>query len=102
MYAKIIDGVFTIAPKKINRIINGEEYTTFNPTGEMLAEQGWKPVVYTNPPDDAPDGWHYEDSFADGNGEIVQEWTLVENPDPAEEEVSPDEAMEYLFGGGDG
>ena len=102
MNAKIIDGVFTIAPKKINRIIDGQEYTTFNPTGEMLAEQGWKPVVYTNPPDDAPDGWHYEDSFADGNGEIVQEWTLVENPDPAEEEVSPDEAMEYLFGGGDG
>lgn len=102
MYAKIIDGVLTPAPKKINRIIDGQEYTTFNPTGEMLAEQGWKPVVYTNPPDDAPDGWHYEDSFADGNGEIVQEWTLVENPDPAEEEVSPDEAMEYLFGGGDG
>ena len=101
MYAKIIDGVFTIAPKKINRIIDGQEYTTFNPTGEILAEQGWLPVRYTDPPDDAPEGYHYEDSFVEGDGEIVQEWTLAEDPDPAEEEVSPNEAMDYLFGGVD-
>ena len=79
MYAKIIDDVFTIAPKKINRIIDGQEYTTFNPTGEMLAEQGWLPVRYTDPPDDAPEGWHYEDSFAEGDGEIVQGWNLVQD-----------------------
>ena len=79
MYAKIIDGVFTIAPKKINRIIDGQEYTTFNPTGEMLVEQGWLPVVHTNPPNDVPEGWHYEDSFVENNGEIVQNWALVQD-----------------------
>ena len=101
MRAKIIDGAIVYAPKKIKRIIDGVEYAVINPTDEMLADAGWLPVVYTDPPDDAPEGWHYEDSFAEGDGEIVQEWTLVEDPDPAEEEVSPDEAMDYLFGGGD-
>lgn len=100
-YAKIIDGVFTPAPRKIQREIDGVQYVTYNPTGEMLVEQGWLPVRYTDPPDDAPEGYHYEDSLAEGDGEIVQDWTLAEDPDPAEEEVSPDEAMEYLFGGVD-
>lgn len=100
MRAKIIDGVFTPAPRKINRTIDGQEYTTYNPTDEMLAEQGWLPVRYTDQPE-APEGYHYEDSFVEDDGEIVQEWTLVEDPDPAEEEVSPDEAMDYLFGGAD-
>ena len=100
-YARLIDGALIYAPRKIKQTIDGKEYTTYNPTGEMLAEQGWLPVVYTEPPDDAPEGYHYEDSFAETNDEIVQEWTLVEDPDPAEEEVSSDEAMEYLFGGED-
>ena len=37
MRAKIIDGVFTPAPRKIRREIDGEQYITYNPTDEMLA-----------------------------------------------------------------
>ena len=100
-YAKLIDGALVYAPRKIQTVIDGKPYNTYNPKDEQLAAQGWLTVRYTDPPDDAPEGYHYEDSFAEGDGEIVQEWTLVEDPDPAEEEVSPDEAMEYLFGGVD-
>ena len=95
MYAKIIDGVFTIAPKKINRIIGGQEYTTFNPTGEMLAEQGWKPVTETAH-EEAPAGYEYRPVYTDAGDTILQSWELTER------ELSADEAMEYLFGGGDG
>ena len=79
MYAKIIDGIIVYAPKKIKRIINGAEYAVINPTNEMLAEQGWLPVVYTDPPDDAPDGWHYEATFTEWPNEIHQDWVLVQD-----------------------
>lgn len=79
MYAKIIDGAIVYAPRKIQREIDGELYTTYNPTDEMLADAGWLPVVYTDPPDDAPDGWHYESGFVENNGEIVQSWTLMQD-----------------------
>ena len=36
-YAKLIDGALVYAPRKIQREIDGKQYTTYNPTGEMLA-----------------------------------------------------------------
>ena len=75
MYAKIIDGVFTPAPKKIKRIIDGVEYVTLNPTGEMLAEQGWKPVIETEP-NEAPAGYHYEPVYTDTGNSIEKTWVL--------------------------
>lgn len=77
-YAKIINGAIIYAPKKINRIIGGQEYTTFNPTGEMLEEQGWKPVVYTDEPE-TPEGYHYEATYSEENGVIVQGQILVQD-----------------------
>ena len=83
MYAKIIDGVFTPAPKKIKRIIDGVEYAVINPTDEMLADAGWMPVNYTVIPDDAPEGWHYEPTYTEWQTEtgqeILQEWMLVQD-----------------------
>ena len=81
-YAKIIDGVFTPAPRKIQREIDGVQYVTYNPTGEMLAEQGWLPVRYTDPPDDAPEGWHYEAIYTEWPNEIHQDWVLTERELP--------------------
>ena len=99
MRAKIIDGVFTPAPHKIMHEIDGETYVTFNPADEMLAEQGWLPVVETDPPDDPPEGYHYEATYAEwqtepGN-EILQEWELIQNSD----EISDSEALEIILGG---
>lgn len=92
MRAKIIDGQIVFAPRKINRTIDGQEYTTYNPTDEMLAEQGWLTVVETDPPE-APDGWHYEATYTEEGGKIVQGWVLVET------EYSEADAYEILFGG---
>lgn len=92
MRAKIIDGVFTPAPRKIKREIDGVEYTTYNPTDEMLADAGWLTVVETEPPE-APEGYHYEPTYTEESGEIVQGWVLVET------EYSDADAYEILFGG---
>lgn len=97
MRAKIIDGVFTPSPRKIRREIDGEQYTTYNPTDEMLDEQGWLTVVETDPPDDAPEGYYYAAGWAEDDGQIVQTWTLVE--DPNADDISAEEALEILTGG---
>lgn len=79
MRAKIIDGVYTPAPRKINRTIDGQEYTTYNPTDEMLAEQGWLLVVETPVPGDVPEGYHYEKTYTEESGKIIQGWVLVQD-----------------------
>ena len=83
MRAKIIDGVFTPAPRKIEREIDGEQYITYNPTDEMLAEQGWLNVVETPVPGDAPEGYHYEPTYTEWQTEtgreIRQDWMLVQD-----------------------
>ncbi len=78
MRAKIIDGVLVYAPCKIQREIDGEQYTTYNPTDEMLAEAGWLTVHCTDPPD-APDGWHCVPTYTEDGGKIVQGWVLVQD-----------------------
>lgn len=97
MRAKLIDGALVYAPRKIQTEIDGEMYTVYNPPDELLAEQGWLPVVETPMPDDAPDGYHYEPTYAEWQTEtgreILQEWELVET------EYSIADAAEILFGG---
>ena len=93
MRAKLINGVLVYAPRKIQREIDGKTYVTYNPTDEMLAEQGWLNVVETPVPGDAPEGYHYEDTYTEDGGKIVQGWVLVET------EYSNAEVAEILFGG---
>ena len=95
MRAKLINGQLVYAPRKIQREIDGETYITYNPTDEMLAEQGWLPVVETPVPGDAPEGYHYEPTYTEEGGEIVQGWVLVQNPD----DISDSEALEIIMGG---
>ena len=95
MYAKLIDGELVLAPRKINREIDGEPYVTYNPTDEMLAAQGWLPLIETDPPDDPPEGYHYEPSYTEESGEIVQGWELVEDPP----DIPAEEALEIILGG---
>lgn len=94
MRAKIIDGVLVYAPRKIQREIDGETYITYNPTDEMLADAGWLTVRYTDPPV-APDGYHYEPTYTEEGGEILQSWEQVQDPD----DISDSEAMEIIMGG---
>ena len=94
MYAKLISGALRSAPKKVD--YNGK--TIFNPTEEILLDMGYLPVTYTDMPTDAPDGQHYESSWSQTDAEIVQVWTLVDNPAEPEPELSADEALNIIMG----
>lgn len=80
MLGKIIDGVLTYPPHRI--VIDGMQI--FNPTETQLISAGYKLIVETDMPDDAPEGQHYEAQYTDGETEITQSWVLVEDePTPA-------------------
>ena len=76
MLGKIIDGKLTYPPHKI---ILGD-MQIFNPTETQLVSAGYKLIVETDMPDDAPEGQHYEAQYADGETQITQSWVLVDNP----------------------
>lgn len=76
MLGKITDGVLTYPPHRI--ILNGMQI--FNPTETQLISAGYKPIIETDMPDDAPEGQHYEAQYTDGETEIAQNWVLVDNP----------------------
>lgn len=75
MLGKIIDGALTYPPHRI--VLNGMQI--FNPTEEQLIQAGYKTIVETDIPEDpAPEGWHYEAVYTDGDT-ITQSWVLVED-----------------------
>ena len=76
MYAKLINDTLRSAPKKVD--YNGK--AIFNPPGDILQALGFCPVTYTDPPDDAPTGQHYESSWSQTDTEILQMWSLVGDP----------------------
>lgn len=95
-YAKLIGGQLVYAPRKMNTEIEGEPYVVYNPPAEMLEADGWLPMIETEPPE-APEGYHYEPTYTEEGGEIVQGWELVEDPD----DISNDEALGIIMGGGE-
>ena len=76
MFGKIIDGNLTYPPHRI--VLDGMQI--FNPTETQLISVGYKLIVETDMPDDAPEGQHYEAQYADGETQITQSWVLVDNP----------------------
>ena len=92
MYGKLIGGELCGAPK----MLHGEGVNVWNPPAEMVLAQGWKPVVFTDLPDDPPSGYCYEPGWSEDEGEIVQTWTLAPLPDDIDEA----EAYDIIFGGG--
>lgn len=90
-YAKLINNYPSYAPRKI-RI--GDEWI-FNPTDAMLMDAGYLPVIETEPPE--TDANHYvEPRYVERDGQIVQEWDIVELP-PEPDEVSPEEIVDALM-----
>ena len=111
-FAKLVGGEPEYAPLKLQNVpvefppeIEGGEpvimlCTVSNPTAAQYAAAGYLPVVDAMP-DDAPEGKHYEpDNWAEENGQIVRTWALVDDPDPMDEEISAEEALEIITGGG--
>lgn len=99
IYAKLIAGTLIYAPRKMNTTIGDEPYVVYNPPAEMLEADGWLPVVYTDMPGDAPEGYHYEPTYTEWQTEtgreILQEWELVEDPP----DISAEEALDIILGG---
>lgn len=75
LLGKLVNGALSYAPKKI--IIDGN--TIFNPTETQLISAGYKPIIETDMPDDAPEGQHYEAQYTDSGDTITQNWVLVED-----------------------
>ena len=92
MYAKLINGTLRGAPKTVD--YNGK--TIFNPTEDVLLGMGYFPVTYTDIPTDASNRQHYESHWEQTDAEIVQVWTLVDNPAETEPEVTQEERIEAL------
>ena len=75
MLGKIIDGKLTYPPHRI--VLDGMRI--FNPTEEQLISAGYKTIVETDMPMDAPEGQHYEAQYTDSGTTITQSWVLVED-----------------------
>lgn len=82
MYAKLINGRLTPAPKTVT----WQGHTVTNPQPDKLLELGYLPVTYTDPPDNPPEGQHYESGWEQTETEILQVWTLADDPPEAEPE----------------
>lgn len=80
-YAKLIDSYPQYAP---NPILVGGNWIG-NPPGEVYAEQGYKEVVYTEPPTEPTEGYQWVESWSETDTEIVQGFVLVETPITDEE-----------------
>lgn len=68
MYGKIIDGKFQAVPNPITIGVK----TIANPTADILSQQGYLPVITTNPPNN--DGCYYTPIYSERDGKICQEW----------------------------
>lgn len=93
MYGKLINGELNVAPKKLS----GDGVTVWNPPIEMYLIRGWKPIVFTDLPNDPPTGYYYEEGWEEQSDAIVQTWTLTPLPDDIDEV----EAYNIIFGGAD-
>lgn len=58
-----------------------------NPPEEVYIEQGFLPVIETEPPE-ASDGYYMESHWAERDGQIVQSWTVEEIPITDEEALT--------------
>ena len=77
MYAKLQSGFLHSAPKTIT--LDGK--TINNPLPEELEQICYKPVLYTDMPDNTEEGKHWESEWEEEETEIKQVWTLVEDYD---------------------
>lgn len=89
-YAKLFDNFPVYAPNPI--LVDGVYIG--NPPGSVYEAEGYKPVVYSDPPGEAPAGFQWVESWSEGDGNIQQGWVLVEIT-----ELDGDQAMQFLFGG---
>lgn len=96
MYAKIVNEkpVYASRPKWIT--YNGKSIA--NPPDDILQELGYYVVQETEMPTDATDGQHYESHLEYADGVMKQVWSLVDDPEEPELELSAEEALDIIMG----
>lgn len=94
MYAKLQNGFLRSAPKTIT--LDGK--TINNPLPEELEQIGYKPVMYIDMPTEVTEGKHWESGWTEEENVIRQVWTLVDDPDYPEPELSADDALNIIMG----
>lgn len=92
MYAKLINNRLQPAPKQVQYNSN----TVFNPPESILGELGYLPVTYTDMPVDAPAEKHYVSGWEQTDTEIVQVWTLVDDPEIPEPEPTMSDLVDAV------
>lgn len=92
MYAKLQNGILRSAPKTVQ----WRNCTVNNPSIDKLVELGYKPVVYTDMPENTTEGKHYESSWEESDTEIIQVWNLVDDPVYPEPEPTAEERISNL------
>ena len=80
-YAKLINNFPRYAPNPI--LHNGLWYG--NPPSSVYEAEGYKPVVYSDPPTEPGEGYQWSETWSETETEIVQGWVLVEVPITDEE-----------------
>ena len=91
MYGKLNDGNLMIAPSKLS----GNGVVVYNPPAEMYEDNGWKKVIFTDPPV-CEEGYHAEYSWRETAKQIRQDWTVVQDPPEEAGEQDFIEALEDL------
>lgn len=82
-YAKLVNNYLSYAPRRI-RV---GSVIVYNPTDVQLLAEGYLPVIETSMPE--TDAQHYaEPHWAEQDGQIVQEWEIVEIPISEEEALT--------------
>lgn len=90
-YVKLTDGRLIYAPRKIK---DGDTIV-YNPTAEHLLPLGYKPLR-VEPMPEVEEGYHLEPAYTETDTEVVQDWTVVEDP-PVEPDA--EEILDILLGG---
>lgn len=81
MYGILNNGTLAPAPRRIT--LDG--CAVFNPTDAQYEAAGYLPVIYTDAPE-TPEGHYAEPYWEEQDGEIVEVWAFVPNPEPTEDE----------------
>lgn len=114
-FAKPVDGHIQFAPDVITlrRTVEPEEeggepierlFSFKNPTAAQYREAGYLDVI-TSPEPEPVEGCHYVDGYEVQYDDTVdrymiyQVWERVDDPDPDEQEISAEEALDIILGG---
>lgn len=71
-YGKLSSGKIILAPPEL-RYLNKP---VINPDGKFLEAQGWKPVIFVQPPQ-VSSGYHLVESWTETTECITQVWTVT-------------------------